>query len=373
MTDSKAMTDVKATTDSTLPVSRPRSRSSQKLKSKQNLSMSREDFMAGQLKFVAKELSVWISNVTGRKITDKNLMEELRSGEALCDLLMACDAPPIKGIKRKNNAKSPRSPKALKWIARTNLDLFTKAAVDYGVDPLDIIRPVDLEQGNMKAMCNCLMGIARIATHYGCELPAALEAEVGKRGIGINGLDGKKITLQSLLGDYLGANDGSIRMASTKGKDEMFTLIVNKNETICFKTNEGLYVCRGPDGNLSLSAEFSQDCEFIMGIPTRNLAMQFPGRIAVRTFKDNLYFSSQDSKGMDVFLVKSSEVNQECLFKLRIATDRPKNKKPFGREGDTGFGEEIGDKEGEGEDDNLLIGLRADIKCCGCFCCYRNL
>eukprot|EP00466_Bigelowiella_natans_P013110 jgi/Bigna1/72559/fgenesh1_pg.20_\ len=355
------------------PTSRPRTRSKERLMKKKEgqLTLTRQDFMSQEEKFLEAELAKWSALNIGLKRLEK-YDKKLQS-----------------------------------WHARNNVTLFQAAAVKYGVDRLDVLTPEDLERGNvqndqflrmrilehddddvhnavmletimqLKNVQNCLLAVARIATIYGIAIPELLEDELNKRGIGVSSLEGKKITLSDINDTFVGCRDpDSVRMENKQTETEQFTIVVNKEEQkVAFqtKTSENNYLDAG---------------------------RLHRGFIVIKASNDK-FLGVTSEGGVDA----QEKVLEKCLFRLRIATKTKKKKKkkedskrqsepvteqPSGLESAAGMLDDVeypltqstllesGKQQGEllegGEGGKAvtdsLLGNRK--YCCCCNCCYLN-
>mmetsp|Transcript_21444 Transcript_21444/g.31883 ORF Transcript_21444/g.31883 Transcript_21444/m.31883 type:complete len:559 (-) Transcript_21444:73-1749(-) len=306
-------------------VVRPRGRSDLKLRAKENMSLSRKAFQKNQQEFVATELAEWVSKMTNISVNAKTLCKKLESGDVLCDLLTACKGPKIKGVVRRSRRSSDvmKSPRAKKWQSRDNLKKFRDAARDYGINDLDLISPLDLEENNLKNVNNCLLAIARMSTLYGQILSPALSAVVGQIGLSIGGLHGKMVILASIMRMFVSASDHDISLSKVQDENELFMVVVDKsNDSVRFQSKvTGQYLCveEGEDGKeiLSLTSDISKCQPFFIVKPPRKLAASYPHYVMVKSKERKHWACEEDSES--VILRKMT--NKENLFILRIVAD----------------------------------------------------
>jgi len=236
------------------------------------------------------------------------------------------------------------------------------------------------------------MAIARIATHYGVDIPMSIEAEIKRRGMGgIAVLDGKSVTLSTLSGSLIGTRDPDVvSLEKVQTETEEFVICAAQDrKAVAFKTSTGRYLCTNADGKLGTNPHWTPSCNFKISGASKELAKDNRGCVVGLT-SDNKYLC----KGPDNTVSSKMDADVDCLFRLKVVKrnkrlDSKSNplliseKEGLGTPGRHGIGtagySRLG-KGGEAEGSQLLNGegraandrdglLPAGYKRCCCSCC----
>ncbi|XP_013387823.1 muscle-specific protein 20-like [Lingula anatina] len=160
----------------------------------------------------ALEALAWIEAVTGRPLLENGMsykdqfevMQVLKDGEALCELVNAI-APGI--VKKINRSK-------LAFKQMENIELFLTACKQLGMKDVDVFQTQDLYEGkNMYIVINCIHILGSLAQKHDFQGPVigVKLADMNKRNFG----EEKLKAGQHVIGLQMGTNKGASQAGMT--------------------------------------------------------------------------------------------------------------------------------------------------------------
>ncbi|KAK7207182.1 calponin homology domain-containing protein [Myxozyma melibiosi] len=164
----------------------------------------------------AAEAKAWISGILGRDLGDGDLMETLKDGTVLCELVNIVD--PSANLKFKQS----RMP----FVQMENISMFLRASANLGLPQYDLFQTVDLYEGKDPAqVLQTLFSFSRHANKRNPSIPQLGPKLVEKRASpGKFAREGEGIPAWNTrqYGYMGGANQSSEKIVFAKRRDVVF-------------------------------------------------------------------------------------------------------------------------------------------------------